>query len=215
LMYIQLDNSKHTHMLLEGASIRLPFLSYDPGLKATRPSRGTHLMRPVLRTGDGFPPYKFYHRHPPPPNISLNGQCNTPINFLGTLSCRKVLSFMVNCNSGPCYVFGTLKLATSLLTVRSLTDTDEKRAPTNSSTKIHFSTFRPVFNYYASLNPCDSSNIITITMTYYMIAVIQVGLIGGLQTPFRLSKTCITLFVILINLFNILCSFFNRLFTPL
>jgi hypothetical protein len=38
--------------------------------------------------------------------------------------------------------------------------------------------------------------------------------IGGLQTPFRLSKTCITLFVILINLFSILCRNFNRLFTP-
>ena len=81
---------------------------------------GTHPMRPVRRTGDGFPPHKFYHGHPLPPNNSSNGQCNTPINFLGTLNRRKVLSFTVNCNSGLCYVFGTFELVTTLPTVQSL-----------------------------------------------------------------------------------------------
>jgi hypothetical protein len=104
LMYIQLSNPEHTSVLLKGSSTRLPFLSYDPSLKATQPSRGTHPMRPVPPSSDGFPPHKFYHRHSPPPNHSSNGQCNTPINFLGTLSRRKVLSFTVNCNSGLCYM---------------------------------------------------------------------------------------------------------------
>ena len=108
-MYIQLGNPKHTPVLLEGASTRLPFLSYDPGLKSdpTIPRNPPYEARPADRRW--VSPHKFYHGYSPPPNNSSNGQCNTPINFLGALSCRKVLSFMANCNSGPYYVFGTFK----------------------------------------------------------------------------------------------------------
>ena len=115
-------------------------------------------MRPVRRTGDGFPPHKFYHGHPLPPNNSSNGQCNTPINFLGILSRRKVLSFTINCNSGPCYVFVVLN--------RHRRETcTQSRALLHLPTiqKIHFSSSCPVSNYCPYPKPCDSSTSITIT----------------------------------------------------
>ena len=122
-MYIQLGNPKHTPVLLKGASTRQPFRSYDPSLKATWPSWGTPLWGPPRRKATGFPLISLIHGHSSPPNNSSNGQCNTPINFLGTLSRSKVLSFMANCNSGPYYVFGTFELVTTLPTVRSLINT--------------------------------------------------------------------------------------------
>ena len=85
------------------------------------------------------------------------------------LSRKKVLSFTVNCNSGPCYVFGTFKLVTSLPTVRYLTNTDGKTGthspalrhpPTIQKTIFHFP---PSLQLISSISsPCDSSNSITI-----------------------------------------------------
>jgi hypothetical protein len=60
-----------------------------------------------------------------------------------TLSHRNVLSFTDNYNSGPCYVFGTFKIITVLLTVWSLIDIGETNAtkaslccPTMSTSKV-------------------------------------------------------------------------------
>ena len=58
-MYIQLGNPKHTSILLEGASTRLPFLSYDPGLKATRPSGEPTLWGPSGEPATGSPLISF------------------------------------------------------------------------------------------------------------------------------------------------------------
>jgi hypothetical protein len=120
-------------------NIRLYFLKEQvQGYLSSRTTqvwkRPDHPGEPTLwgsprRAATSFPLISLVHGHFPPPKNSSNGQRNTPINFLGAPSRRKVPGFTVNCNSRPYYVFGTFKLATSLLTVWSLTDTCRKCAP--------------------------------------------------------------------------------------
>ena len=86
------------------------------------------------------------------------------------LSRKKVLSFTVNCNSGPCYMFGTFKLVTSLPTVWFLTDTDGKISAQSPALrhpptiqKNHFPLPAGLQLVYSISSPCDSSNNMTIT----------------------------------------------------
>jgi len=100
-MYIHLGNPKRTSVLLKGASTRLSFPSYNQVPKWPDHPRGTHPMRPAPRIGDGFPPHKFYHGHSPSKKQPLEWPEKHFGERFAHLSCKTVLSFTINCNSGP------------------------------------------------------------------------------------------------------------------
>lgn len=146
-MYIQLGNPKHTPILLEGASTRLSFLSYNQG-----PKWPDHPGEPTLwgsprKSATGFPLISFYHGHSPVPKIATRMARES--ERFAHLSCKTVLSFTVNCNSSPCYVFGTFKLATSLLTNGPWpTQVGQELAPMTSTpclTKALLPSWSPIF----------------------------------------------------------------------
>ena len=122
-MYIQLGNPKDTPVRLSNEQVQ--------GNHSNRMTKARNDL-----TTSGNPPYEARptkrlwvspHKFGPWTFPSQKQPLEWPEKHFGErfahLSCKTVLSFTVNCNSSPYYVFGTFQLATTVPTVQSLIDT--------------------------------------------------------------------------------------------